>query len=97
MTTIFIFAHFGLIIHHSFLYFVTLKGFVCIIGKLVWLYCSDKIVKPTWQRIVIKIVKYKKKKTWYDIFAIFPTPNLKGHHCGEAVLRDFKQPPLLER
>ncbi len=22
---------------------------------------------------------------------------LKGRHCGEAVLRDFKQPPLLER
>ncbi len=23
--------------------------------------------------------------------------HLKGHHRGEAVLRDFKQPPLLER
>ncbi len=23
--------------------------------------------------------------------------HLKGHHPGEAVLREFKQPPLLER
>ncbi len=48
ITKIFIFAHFGLNVHHSFfIYFVTLKGFVFIIGKLFWLYCSDKIVKPT--------------------------------------------------
>ncbi len=33
MTKIFIFTHFGLNIRHSFLYFVTLKGFVFIIGK----------------------------------------------------------------
>ncbi len=43
--TVFIFARFGLNIHHSFLYFVILKGFVFIIGKLFWLRCSDKIVK----------------------------------------------------
>ncbi len=54
ITKIFIFAHFGLNIHHSFLYFVSLKGFVFIIGKLFCLLCSDKRVKPTWQRIVIK-------------------------------------------
>ncbi len=30
---IFIFPHFGLNIHHTFLYFVTLKGFVFVIGK----------------------------------------------------------------
>ncbi len=34
MTKIFIFPHFGLNIHHTFLYFVTLKGFVFVIGKL---------------------------------------------------------------
>ncbi len=45
-----------------FLYFVTLKGFVFIIGKLFWLHCSDKIVKPTWQRIVIFL---KKIVIWY--------------------------------
>ncbi len=54
MTKIFIFTHFGLNIHHSFLYSVTLKGFVFIIGKLVCPYYSDKIVKLTWQRIVMK-------------------------------------------
>ncbi len=79
----FIFAHFGLNIHHTFLYFVTwnhsyfifcyLKGFVFIKGKLFWLHCSDKIVKPTWQWIMIKIM-INQKKTWYDIFAISPTP-----------------------
>ncbi len=41
MTKIFIFAHIGLNIHQSFLYFVTSKGFVFIIGKLFWLHCSD--------------------------------------------------------
>ncbi len=70
MTPIFIFPHFGLNIHHSFfLYFVNLKGFVFIIGKFVWLHYSDKIVKPTCQNSD-KIVK-----SWYDIFAISPTPN----------------------
>ncbi len=34
MTKIFIFPYFGLNIHHTFLYFVTLKGFVFVIGKL---------------------------------------------------------------
>ncbi len=43
MTKIFIFTHFGLNICHTFLYFVTLKGFVFIIGKLVWLYCSNSL------------------------------------------------------
>ncbi len=43
----FIFPHFGLNIHHTFLYFVTLKLFVFVIGKLFWLHCSDKIVKST--------------------------------------------------
>ncbi len=54
MTTMFIFTHFGLNICHPFLYFATLKGFVFIIGKLVWLWCSNsfKIEKPTWQRIM---------------------------------------------
>ncbi len=47
MSKIFIFPHFGLNIHHTFLYFVTLKGFVFVIGKLFWLLCSDTIVKPT--------------------------------------------------
>ncbi len=37
MTNIFIFTHYGLNIRHSFLYFVTLKVFVIIIGTLVWL------------------------------------------------------------
>ncbi len=32
-TKILILAHLGLNIHYSFLYFVTLKGFVIIIGK----------------------------------------------------------------
>ncbi len=32
---IFIFAHFGLNISHSFLYFVTLKGYVFVIGKII--------------------------------------------------------------
>ncbi len=69
MTKIFIFTHFGLNIHHSFLYSVTLKGFVFIIGKLVWPYCSDKIVKLTWQRIVIK--------SWnIDIFLPYRPPLL---------------------
>ncbi len=36
MTKIFIFTHFGLNIRHTFLYFVTLKGFVFIIRKLVF-------------------------------------------------------------
>ncbi len=36
-----------------FLIFVTLKGCIFVIGKLVWLHCSDTIVKPTWQRIMI--------------------------------------------
>ncbi len=39
----------------------------------------------------------KEKDVELYFFAILPTPNLKGHHRGEAVLRDFKQPPLLER
>ncbi len=43
MTTIFIFSHFGLNICHPFLYFATLKGFVFIIGKLVWLWCSNSL------------------------------------------------------
>ncbi len=47
MTKIFIFPHFGLNIHHTFLYFVILKGFVFVIGKLFWLHSSDKIVKST--------------------------------------------------
>ncbi len=47
MANIFIFPHFALNIHHTFLYCVTLKGFVFIIGKLFWLHCSDKIVKST--------------------------------------------------
>ncbi len=41
MTKIFIFTHFDLNICHTFLYFVILKGFVFIIGKLVWLYRSN--------------------------------------------------------
>ncbi len=44
ITKIFIFAHFGVNINHSFIYFVILKGFVFIIGKLFWLHCLDKIV-----------------------------------------------------
>ncbi len=71
MTKIFIFPHFGLNIHNTFLYFLTLKGFVFIIGKLFWLHCSDTIVKShdkeSWK---------KKKKLWYDLFAISPTPTL---------------------
>ncbi len=47
MTKICIFPYFGLNIHHTFLYFVTLKVFVFVIGKLFWLHCSDKIVKST--------------------------------------------------
>ncbi len=47
MTKMFIFTHFGLNIHHYFIFFVTLKGFVFIIGILVRLHCSDKIVKQT--------------------------------------------------
>ncbi len=38
--TIFIFTHFGLNICHTFLYFVTLKCFVFMIEKLVWLKLS---------------------------------------------------------
>ncbi len=54
---IFIFTHFGLNICILFLYFATLKCFVFIIGKLVWLWCSNsfKIEKPTWQRIMFLI------------------------------------------
>ncbi len=37
MTKIFIFTHFGLNIHHSFKNIVTLKGFVFMIGELVYL------------------------------------------------------------
>ncbi len=55
-----------------------MKGFVFIIGKLVWLYCSDKIVKPTWQQILILIFK---KKTVIYFFAISPTPT---HTCGKV-------------
>ncbi len=33
--------------HIPNLYFVSLKGVVFIIGKLVWQYCSDKLVKLT--------------------------------------------------
>ncbi len=47
MTQIFIFPHFGLNIHHHFLYFVTLKRFIFVIGTLFWLHCSDTIVKST--------------------------------------------------
>ncbi len=43
MTKIFIFTHFGLNIRHTFLYFVTLKGFVFIIRKLVCLLCSNNL------------------------------------------------------
>ncbi len=56
MTKILIFAHFGLNTRHSFLYFVTLKGFAFIIAKLVWMYCSDKIVKPNMAKNGDKIV-----------------------------------------
>ncbi len=41
MTTFFSFTHFGLNIRHTFEYCVNLKGFI--IGKLVWLYCSDNL------------------------------------------------------
>ncbi len=78
---ILIFAHVGLNIHHYFWYVVTSSGFVFIIGKWVWLHCSDKIVKQTWQRIVIKIMKFKKKK---GIFAISPTPNCKCGYLDKA-------------
>ncbi len=47
MTKICIFRHFGLNIHNTFLYFVTLKGFVFVTVKLFWLLCSDTIVKST--------------------------------------------------
>ncbi len=87
MKNIFIFAHFGLNIHHSFTYFVTLKGIVCIIGKLFWLHWSDKIVKPTWQRIVMKL--------WYDIFAISPTPNLKFDKNVPCWKKKFLTHPML--
>ncbi len=42
MTKIFTFTHFGLNIRHSFLYFVTLKCFIFIIEKLVWLRQNSK-------------------------------------------------------
>ncbi len=44
IVSIFIFVHFGLNICHFFffsLFFLNLKGFI--IGKLVWLYCSDDL------------------------------------------------------
>ncbi len=69
MTQIFIFPHFGLNIHHTFLYFVTLKGFVFVIGKLFWLHCSDTTVKINMTKNR-EIVIFLKKKMWYDIFAI---------------------------
>ncbi len=57
------------------LIFVTLKCLVFIIGILFWLHCSDKIVKTTWQRIMVK--------SWYNIFAISPTPT---HEYSKALL-----------
>ncbi len=38
MTEILIFPHFGLNIHHTCLFFVTLKDFGFVIGKLFWLH-----------------------------------------------------------
>ncbi len=47
--------------YFSPLFFVTLTGFI--IGKLVWLYCSDNLqnsIKPTWQKIVDCDISNKK-------------------------------------
>ncbi len=61
---IFIFAHIGLNICHSFFFpfFITLKGFI--IGKLVWLYCSDNLQnnKTNMTKNRDKIVNHDKKK-----------------------------------
>ncbi len=73
MTKKFVFTHFDLNIHHSFLYFVCLKGFVLIFYFGCTAQTTYKIVKPTWQRIGI----FRERKSWYDIFAISPTPNVR--------------------
>ncbi len=58
MTTAFIFTPVGLISAILFLYFVTLSGFVFIIGKLdCTAQTTGKIAKQTWQRIVKFLIK----------------------------------------
>ncbi len=59
-------------------FFVNLKGFI--IGKLVWLYCSDNLqnskTNKTMNRDKIVNRDISKKKSWYYIFSISPTPRL---------------------
>ncbi len=60
MTKIFIFAHFGLNIHHSYLYFVSLKGFVFIIGKISLAVLLRQTGKTNMTKNCDKIVKSQK-------------------------------------
>ncbi len=54
MTKICIFAHFGLNIHHSFLYFVTLKGFV---SALFRQNSKTNIMIKSWNRDISKEIR----------------------------------------
>ncbi len=65
--------------------FVTLKDLVFIIGKLFWLHWSDKIVKPTWQRSMIKSWNRDISKTNCDmIFLPYRPPLLITQHLLRA-------------
>ncbi len=80
MTTIFIFTHFGLNICHTFLYFVTLKGFVFIKGKLVWLWCSNSLQNR----------KTKDKESWLcPRNAISPLPLRRPVHATDWESQEY--------
>ncbi len=64
--------------YYYFPFFVNLKGFI--IGKLVWLYCSDNLQnsKTNMTKNHDKIVIFQKKNHEF-IFSISPTPI--GNFC----------------
>ncbi len=76
MTKIFIFAHFGLNMHHSFFIFCYLER-ICLYNReiiLAVLHDKHQHDKESWYSP--EIVIFKRNITiWYDIFAISPTPN----------------------
>ncbi len=56
---------------------------------------AEAVCKRDWHNMRLYLFfNVRKFRTPYAMTFISP---LKGHHRGETVLRDFKQPPLLER